>query len=111
MEYGAPYQMMAGLSMMLLLYADNLDTVINVRAFVRYGCTIIITATAVTAFSGAYFGQGTGLPILMDNTKCTGSESNLLQCQYDSNTIEDNHGEDAGVRCLKGKNNLTICNT
>lgn len=34
MEYGALYQMMAGLSMMLLLCADNLDTVINVRALV-----------------------------------------------------------------------------
>ena len=58
-------------------------------------------ATAAVAFSGAYFGQGTGLPILMDNTKCTGSESSLVQCQYDNNTIEDNHVEDAGVICVK----------
>ena len=30
-KYGARYQTMAGLSMMLLLCVDNLDTAINVR--------------------------------------------------------------------------------
>uniref|UniRef100_A0A1X7TSS0 SRCR domain-containing protein n=1 Tax=Amphimedon queenslandica TaxID=400682 RepID=A0A1X7TSS0_AMPQE len=50
-----------------------------------------------TAFSSAYFGQGTG-SILMDEVRCTGSESNLTSCSH--RTFHDcSHSEDAGVRC------------
>lgn len=46
----------------------------------------------------------------MDNVNCVGSEPNILQCNYDSNTIEDNHGEDAGVRCSgKDENIVHVC--
>ena len=46
----------------------------------------------------AYYGQGTG-PILLDDVSCTGTESRLISCTYDSNTADCSHSEDAGVRC------------
>jgi hypothetical protein len=49
-------------------------------------------------FTQAYFGQGI-VPILLDDVSCTGSESQLLSCSYDSNTGDCSHSEDAGVRC------------
>ena len=57
--------------------------------------------TGATNFSSSYFGQGTG-PIFMDNVQCGSSDTALLACTYDPNTSEDNHGEDAGVRCGGG---------
>ena len=35
----------------------------------------------------------------MDNVACTGSELRLLDCSYDSDTSDDTHAEDVGVRC------------
>ena len=49
-------------------------------------------------FYNAHYGYGTG-PLQMDNLKCKGSESNLLSCNYDPDTSEDYHTEDAGVKC------------
>ena len=54
--------------------------------------------SGATSFSYAYFGQGSG-PIFMDNVICGSSDTALLACSYDPNTSEDNHSEDAGVRC------------
>ena len=50
------------------------------------------------ARTGAYFGQGTA-PILMDDVACTGTESRLINCRYDSSTSDCNHREDAGATC------------
>ena len=55
--------------------------------------------TGAVAFSNALFGAGTG-PIHLDNVDCTGSESNLIDCQHISNVYcRHGHNEDAGVRC------------
>ena len=50
-----------------------------------------------TAFSSAYFGRGTG-SIVMDDVRCTGTESNLTSCTHTTNH-NCGHSEDAGVRC------------
>ncbi|XP_019857973.1 PREDICTED: deleted in malignant brain tumors 1 protein-like [Amphimedon queenslandica] len=50
-----------------------------------------------TAFSFAYFGQGTG-SIVMDNVICTGSESYLINCSHTTNH-NCGHSEDAGFKC------------
>ena len=50
-----------------------------------------------TARSFAFFGQGTD-PIVLDDVRCTGSESRLIDCPYTA-THNCNHFEDAGVTC------------
>ena len=39
----------------------------------------------------------------MDNVACSGSESRLIDCAYDNNTVKDAHTEDAGVHCQLSK--------
>ena len=53
-----------------------------------------------TAYSNAYFGQGSGL-ILLDNVVCTGSEATLANCSHlgVGVTRSCSHSKDAGVRC------------
>ena len=55
--------------------------------------------TGATVFGFAHFGQGAG-DILLDDVQCLGNESFLLDCPYDSSTIDCGHFEDAGVACL-----------
>ncbi|XP_071504514.1 scavenger receptor cysteine-rich domain-containing protein DMBT1-like [Diadema antillarum] len=49
----------------------------------------------------AEYGEGSD-PILLDNVVCSGTESNLAQCQHNGygehNCV---HGEDVGVQCIK----------
>ncbi|XP_060563145.1 deleted in malignant brain tumors 1 protein-like [Ruditapes philippinarum] len=47
----------------------------------------------------AYFGAGS-LPIHLDNVKCTGTETSLIQCRH-SHWGEHNcvHGDDVGISC------------
>ena len=54
----------------------------------------------VQAFTGAYFGQGSG-PILLDNVNCRSREKSLLSCSTGSPIGQHScqHNEDAGVRC------------
>ena len=49
-------------------------------------------------------------PILVDDVKCTGSESNLLSCpQLPLNTTNDcNHAEDIALKC-DGKSCIHLC--
>ena len=54
--------------------------------------------TEVFAYTNAHFGQAQ-LPILLDDVSCTGSESRLVDCPYDSNTGDCSHSQDAGTRC------------
>ena len=58
---------------------------------------IIIYITDATAYSNAYFGQGTGA-ILLDNVACVGNESRLVDCLY-SPIHNCLHSEDAGASC------------
>lgn len=60
--------------------------------------------TDPTVYTNAAFGQGS-LPILLDDVSCSGSESTLTSCSYDSNTADCSHAEDAGVKCQHGKFN------
>ena len=50
--------------------------------------------------SFAHFGQGNG-PIVLDDVMCNGTESQLLDCEYDASTIDCTHFEDAGVACAE----------
>jgi hypothetical protein len=52
----------------------------------------------LAVFHGGMYGQGVG-PINLDDVACSGSETSLLSCAYDSNTADCTHAEDAGVRC------------
>ena len=55
--------------------------------------------TGATAFSLAFFGQGTGA-IWLDNVVCTGNETSLYECQNAGIGVHKcNHDDDAGVRC------------
>lgn len=58
--------------------------------------------TGATAFSGAYFGHGTG-GILLDNVGCSGQEHYLINCIHSNIGVHDcDHSEDAGVFCVPG---------
>ncbi|XP_019740552.1 scavenger receptor cysteine-rich type 1 protein M130-like isoform X1 [Hippocampus comes] len=62
-------------------------------------CRAMECGTAITAKSGAYFGEGAGT-IWLDDVGCVGNESSLSDCP--SSAFGDtncNHGEDASVTC------------
>ena len=59
--------------------------------------TIFIFFPGALALSVAYFGQGDG-PIHLDNVRCVGNESHLLNCSH-SSVSNCAHNSDAGVRC------------
>ncbi|KAK3552541.1 hypothetical protein QTP86_014452, partial [Hemibagrus guttatus] len=62
-------------------------------------CRDLGCGKAVTAHQNAHFGQGSG-PILLDNVRCSGSESSITQCSHRGFGSHDcGHGEDAGVTC------------
>ena len=60
--------------------------------------SVLLFFAGATAYSNAYFGQGSG-PILLDNVACSGSENALVNCSFDSHTGDCYHSDDAGVRC------------
>ena len=63
--------------------------------------SVITHTTDARAYHRSYFGQGSG-PIWPENAhfRCTGHESELLQCNQYRYWYCTNHNRDAGVRCL-----------
>ncbi|XP_077367551.1 SH3 domain-binding glutamic acid-rich-like protein 2 isoform X2 [Festucalex cinctus] len=62
-------------------------------------CRAMDCGTAMTAKSGAYFGEGAG-EIWLDDVECTGNESTLADCPHSSFGDNNcNHGEDAAIMC------------
>lgn len=59
---------------------------------------IIVPIDAI-ARTNAYYGQGSG-SIHIDDIACTGTETRLIDCNYDSNTNDCSHSQDAGVQCV-----------
>ena len=56
-------------------------------------------------FSWAKFGRGSGV-IWIEDTNCSGLESDLLHCSHDGNSIfhpSCYHHSDAGVECSIGR--------
>ena len=62
----------------------------------------IVFPIGARAVVGARFGQGTALPIYIDNTGCLGNESSLLDCDISDPGVHNcQHHEDAGVICKR----------
>ena len=119
---GAPSAMTRGTTTVQLLFVNSLDNQvlvricmymggrktrykpINAHAASRTSHTPLqphpsILITAATSFKGARFGPGDG-PILLDDTKCSGSEESLWECQARTALTHNcDHTEDAGVSC------------
>ena len=56
--------------------------------------------TGAIPISDTRFGRGDGLPILLDDMACNGSETSLTECANAGVHIHDcDHSEDAGVIC------------
>ena len=61
---------------------------------------VIFFHTDSTAYSSAHFGQNSAIIIALDDVACTVYESRLIDCPYDSNTVDCTHSQDAGVQCV-----------
>ena len=61
----------------------------------------IINEIGATARLDAAFGEGSG-PTLLNNMRCTGLETRLLDCPNERLEIMCAHSRDAGVICTEG---------
>ena len=69
-----------------------------------YSPALFSLLLGAVAQSNAFFGQGTG-PILLDDLRCTGTETRLIDCPSDGVGNSDfcnGHADDAGVQCNEG---------
>ena len=60
--------------------------------------TIVFVFADASNFSSIDF-VGSNGPVWLIDVRCSGSESSLLQCAYDSRTTSCIHTEGVGVRC------------
>ena len=68
----------------------------------RVVCRQLGFGDAIGAYSNAFFGEGLGKPIWLDDVTCSGFESQLETCHSPGFGFHDcQHSEDAGVRCGK----------
>lgn len=103
-KFGEQLLMTTGVDVMLKLYADNWDLLMDVcilkehsLVYTHYGhmCFCLLDGLP---YGNARFGQGVD-PIAMDIVQCLGNETMLIDCPYNI-PIFDYHSEDAGVRCF-----------
>ena len=65
-------------------------------------------SNTATALHHAHFGSGTG-QIWLDNVRCSGSESTIVNCQHNGWGVEScDHTEDASVICSSKKCKQTV---
>ncbi len=58
----------------------------------------------VSVSDSSLFGSGASSQnILLDSVACRGSESRLIDCNYDGNTADCSHSEDVGIVCTNGE--------
>ena len=58
----------------------------------------------VSVSDSSLFGSGASSQnILLDSVACRGSESQLIDCNYDGNTADCSHSEDVGIVCTNGE--------
>ena len=65
------------------------------------GLSFILSCTGTSiAYSGAFFGMGTG-PVLLSGLFCSGLETAILECPryYSIGATPCSHLQDAGVAC------------
>ena len=66
----------------------------------RVVCRQLGYSGEAVALKRAFFGSSPSRPIHLDNVRCNGSESSLLNCTSNKVGINNcDHSEDAGVRC------------
>ena len=83
-------------------YSTCTCTYFIVCMYVWIHCILLFSYVVAFPFIRAFFGRSTS-PILLDDVRCFGNESSLLDCTVDRNTCDCGHFEDAGVRCYNGE--------
>ncbi len=107
MECGEPCAVISGAELMLLLFADNLDTPVQVSrlksTYLAVKIILLIFLPGAIPRLNAAFGQGIG-PILFDDVRCNGLEQRLFDCPHLGLEVNNcGHHEDAGVECSAGQ--------
>uniref|UniRef100_A0A8C5Q4L1 SRCR domain-containing protein n=1 Tax=Leptobrachium leishanense TaxID=445787 RepID=A0A8C5Q4L1_9ANUR len=82
----------------LLQWGTVCDDAWDIKA-AKVACRALGCGAAIKARGEAWYGRGSGY-IFLDNVKCRGNESSLLQCSYIRWNVHNcDHSEDAGVTC------------
>ncbi|KAM9505092.1 scavenger receptor cysteine-rich domain-containing protein DMBT1-like [Salvelinus alpinus] len=74
-------------------------------------CRLLRCMWAIDAPVWAWFGMGDGIPILLDNMACVGTEESLFDCPADvKGQYNYMHPEDASVGCSDGISRVRLVN-